>query len=179
MSHLIAEHSIPNVKTQNYPSWFGLSTIRKIWSFHVSCSAKNGNETGTVEYSTELAFNSSLPNLIVLNIAFYMHLIWFGACKMRRLNQPSIFWAFYFFFFQYIYGLKISKVLACTFDFSFFWYNFNFSALRALFNCTDQSSIAQVNNIYDTYERQFSDGSWNTFLTGIRNDFPSFFDSLV
>ena len=35
----------------------------------------NGNETGTVEYLTELAFNSNLPNLIVFNVAFYMHLI--------------------------------------------------------------------------------------------------------
>ena len=35
----------------------------------------NGNETGTVEYSTELAFNSDLPNLTVFNIAFYMHFI--------------------------------------------------------------------------------------------------------
>ena len=37
-----------------------------------------GNETGTVEYSAELVFNSNLPNLIVLNVAFYMfymHLI--------------------------------------------------------------------------------------------------------
>ena len=44
------------------------------------CSAKNGyemngSETGTVQYSTELAFNSDLKNLIVLNVAFYMHLI--------------------------------------------------------------------------------------------------------
>ena len=35
----------------------------------------NGSETGTVQYSTELAFNSNLKNLIVLNVAFYMHLI--------------------------------------------------------------------------------------------------------
>ena len=36
----------------------------------------NGNDTGTVEYSTELAFNLNLPNeIIVLNVAFYMHLI--------------------------------------------------------------------------------------------------------
>ena len=35
----------------------------------------NVNETGTVQYSTELAFNSNVPNLIVLNVAFYMHLI--------------------------------------------------------------------------------------------------------
>ena len=35
----------------------------------------NGSETGTVECSTELAFNSNLPSLIVLNVAFYMHLI--------------------------------------------------------------------------------------------------------
>ena len=78
MSHLIAERSIPKIKTQNYPSWFRLSTIRKIWSFHVAVPQKTaitGNETGTVEYSTELAFNSNLPNLIVLNVAFYMHLI--------------------------------------------------------------------------------------------------------
>ena len=77
MTHLIAERSIPNIKTQNYPSWFRLSTIRKTWSFHVVVpqrTAMNGNETGTVEYSTELA-NSNLPNLIVLNVAFYMHLI--------------------------------------------------------------------------------------------------------
>ena len=50
----------------------------------------NGNEIGTVEYSTELALNSNLPNLIVLNVAFYIHLIrqfGFGACKMRHLNQ--------------------------------------------------------------------------------------------
>ena len=53
----------------------------------------NGNETGTVEYSTELAFNSNLPNLIVLNVAFYMHLIrqFGGACKMRRLNQALVY----------------------------------------------------------------------------------------
>ena len=78
MSHLIAERLIANIKTQNYLSWFRLSTIRKIWSFHVVVTqrtAMNGNETGTVEYSTELAFNSNLPNLIVLNVAFYMHLI--------------------------------------------------------------------------------------------------------
>ena len=75
MSHLIAERSIPNI---NYPSWYRLSTIRKIWSFHVVVperTAMNGNETGTVEYSTELAFNSNLSNLIVLNVTFYMHLI--------------------------------------------------------------------------------------------------------
>ena len=35
----------------------------------------NGNETGTVEYLTELAFNSNRPIFIVLNVAFYMHLI--------------------------------------------------------------------------------------------------------
>ena len=35
----------------------------------------NANETGTVEYSTELVFNSNLPNLIVLNVVFYTHLI--------------------------------------------------------------------------------------------------------
>ena len=78
MSHLIAERSILNIKTQNYPLWFRLSTIGKIWSFHVVVTqrtAMNGNETGTVEYSTELAFNSNLPNLIVLNDAFYMPLI--------------------------------------------------------------------------------------------------------
>ena len=78
MSHLIAERSIPNIKTQNYPSWFSLSTIRKIWSFHVVVphgTAKNGNETGTVEYSTELACNSNLLNVIVLNVAFYKHFI--------------------------------------------------------------------------------------------------------
>lgn len=49
-----------------------------MWHFHVvfpQRMAVKGNETGTVEYSTELAFNSSVPNLIVLNIAFYMHLI--------------------------------------------------------------------------------------------------------
>ena len=28
-----------------------------------------------LEYSTELGFNANLPNLIDLNIAFYMHLI--------------------------------------------------------------------------------------------------------
>ena len=78
MSHLIAERSFPNIKTQNYPSCFRLSTIRKILSFHVAVlqrTAMNGNETGTVEYSTELAFNSNLPNLILLIVAFYMHLI--------------------------------------------------------------------------------------------------------
>ena len=78
MSHLIAERSIPNIKTENYPSWFRLSTIRKIWSFHVVVpqrTAMNGNETKTVEYSTELAFNLNLANLIVLNVAFYMQLI--------------------------------------------------------------------------------------------------------
>ena len=31
--------------------------------------------TGAVEYSTELAFNSNLPDIIVLNVAFYMHII--------------------------------------------------------------------------------------------------------
>ena len=78
MSHLIAERSIPNIKTPNYPSLFRLSTIRKIWSFHVVVpqrTAMNGDETGTVGYLTELAFNSNMPNLIVLNVAFYMHLI--------------------------------------------------------------------------------------------------------
>ena len=36
----------------------------------------NGNETGTVESDlTELAFYSNLPNLVVLNVAFYVHLI--------------------------------------------------------------------------------------------------------
>ena len=52
--------------------------MRKIWSFHVVVpqrTAMNGNETGTVKYLTDLAFNSNLPNLIVLNVAFYMHLI--------------------------------------------------------------------------------------------------------
>ena len=77
VSHLIAERSIPNIKTQNYLSWFRLSTIRRIsWSFYVvvlQITAMNGNETGTVEYSTELPFNSNLPNFIVLNVAFYMH----------------------------------------------------------------------------------------------------------
>ena len=43
----------------------------------------NGNETGTVEYSTELAFNSNLPNLIVLNVAFYMRLI-------RKLDSAHV-----------------------------------------------------------------------------------------
>ena len=78
MSHLIAERSIPNIKTQKYPSWFRLSTIRKIWSFHVVVpqrTAMDSNETGTVEYSTELALNSNLPNLIVLNVASYVHFI--------------------------------------------------------------------------------------------------------
>ena len=54
----------------------------------------NGNETGTVEYSTELAFNSKLPNLIVLNAAFYMHLIrQFDSAHVkcdRRLNQALV-----------------------------------------------------------------------------------------
>ena len=46
----------------------------------------NGYEPGAVEYSTKLAFNSNLPNLIVLNVAFYMHLIrQFDSA--RRLNQ--------------------------------------------------------------------------------------------
>ena len=35
----------------------------------------NGKETGKVEYSTEIAINSNLPNLIVFNVAFYMHVI--------------------------------------------------------------------------------------------------------
>ena len=43
----------------------------------------NGNETKTVEYSTELAFNSNLPNLIVLNVAFYMHVI-------RQFDSPHV-----------------------------------------------------------------------------------------
>ena len=79
MSHLIAEHSIPNVKTQNYSSWLRLPTVCKIWSFHIVVPqriAMNSNKTGAVEYSTEFAFNSNLPNFIVLNVAFYMHLIW-------------------------------------------------------------------------------------------------------
>ena len=63
------------IKTKDYPSWFRVSTIRKIWSCHV-VPAKNGHETGTVEYSTELTFNSNLPNLIFLNVEFYMRLIW-------------------------------------------------------------------------------------------------------
>ena len=78
MSYLIDLRSVPNIKTLNYPSWFRLSTISKIWSFHVAVPqrrAMNLYETGTVEYSTKLAFNSNLPNLIVLNVAFYMHLI--------------------------------------------------------------------------------------------------------
>ena len=32
--------------------------------------------TGSVEYLTELAFNTNLLNLIDLNVAFYMPLIW-------------------------------------------------------------------------------------------------------
>ena len=47
--------------------------MRRICSFHVVVPqrrAMNGNETGIVEYSTELAFNSNLPNLIVFNVAF-------------------------------------------------------------------------------------------------------------
>ena len=92
MSHLIAECLIPNIITQNYPSWFRLFTIRKIWSFHVVVlqrTAMNGNETGTVEYSTELAFNSKLPNLIVLNVAFYMHLIQqFDSARVKCLGHP-------------------------------------------------------------------------------------------
>ena len=82
--HLIAELLLSVqfqkiIKTKNYPSWFRLSTIHKIWSFHVVVpqrTAMNGSETGTVKYSTELEFYSNLPNLIVYNVAFYMHLIW-------------------------------------------------------------------------------------------------------
>ena len=53
----------------------------------------NGNEAGTVEYSTELTFNSNLPNLIVLNVAFYMRLIWqFDSAhvKFDVLTRPNI-----------------------------------------------------------------------------------------
>ena len=78
VSHLTAELSIPNIKTKTYPSWFRFSTIRQIRSFYAVASqrtAMKDNETGTVEYSTELAFHSNLPNLIVLNFAFYVHLI--------------------------------------------------------------------------------------------------------
>ena len=78
MSDLIAEHSIPNMETKNFPSWFRLSTILKIWSLRVVVphrTAMKVNEAGTVEYSTQFAFNSNLPNLIVLNIAFYRHFI--------------------------------------------------------------------------------------------------------
>ena len=49
-----------------------------MWSFLVVVpqrTAMNGNETGRVEYLTELAFNTNLLNLIVSNVAFYMHLI--------------------------------------------------------------------------------------------------------
>ena len=93
MSVLIAERSIPNMsKTQNYPSWFMLSTICKIWSFHIvfpQRTAMNGNETGKVEYSIELAFN--LPNLIVLNLAFYMHLIWqFDSAHVKYDIKPGL-----------------------------------------------------------------------------------------
>ena len=54
------------IKTKNYLSWFRVSTIRKIWSCHVvpQRTAMNSNETGTVEYSTELTFNSNLPNFL-------------------------------------------------------------------------------------------------------------------
>ena len=48
-----------------------------MWSFHVVApqrTAMKGSEAGGVEYSTELAINSNLPNLIVLNLAFDMHL---------------------------------------------------------------------------------------------------------
>ena len=50
-----------------------MSTICKIWSFHVvvpQITAMNDNETGTVEYLTELEFNSNLPNLFVLMLHF-------------------------------------------------------------------------------------------------------------
>ena len=72
MSDLIAERSIPNIKTKHYPSWLRLSTICTFWSFHIIVShyyfiAMNGIETGAVEYVTELAHNSNLPNLIVLH----------------------------------------------------------------------------------------------------------------
>ena len=41
--------------------------------------------TGTLEYSTELAFNSNLPNITVLNVAFYMHII-------RQLYSAHALW---------------------------------------------------------------------------------------
>ena len=91
MSHLIAERSIPNIKKpKNYPPWFRLSTIRKVWSFHVVVpqrTAMKGNETKTVEYSTELAFNSNLPSLIVLNVAFYINLHFSGPSIWNNLDE--------------------------------------------------------------------------------------------
>ena len=33
-------------------------------------------QTGSAEYSTELAFYLNMSNLIYLNVAFYMHFIW-------------------------------------------------------------------------------------------------------
>ena len=66
------------IKTKNYPRGSGCPQYAKFG--HVTLfpqrMAMNGNETGTVEYSTELTFNSNLPNLIVLNVEFYMLLIW-------------------------------------------------------------------------------------------------------
>ena len=46
--------------------WFHLKeNVKKIFAY----------SSGSAEYSTELAFNTRLPNLIDLNVAFYMHLI--------------------------------------------------------------------------------------------------------
>ena len=52
----------------------------------------NGNETGTVEYSTELACNSNLPNLFVTNVAFYMHLIRQFDSAHAYVNQALVGW---------------------------------------------------------------------------------------
>ena len=74
-----------------------LSTIRKIWSFHVVVpqrTAMNGNYTCKLEQSNirpEFAFNSNLPNLIVLNVAFYMHLIrQFDSAHVKCGFKPGL-----------------------------------------------------------------------------------------
>ena len=51
----------------------------------------NGNNTRTVEYSTKLAFNSNLPNLIVINVAFYYGLLTKREVKMAGYWPSSFF----------------------------------------------------------------------------------------
>ena len=91
MPHLIADRSIPNIKPKIIFRVSGCPQYAKSGHFTLLFC----NETGTVEYSTELAFNSNLPNLFVLNVAFYMHLIRqfdLAHVKCDVLNQALQLW---------------------------------------------------------------------------------------